>query len=659
MLEALSERLGAIFDRLANRGRLSESDVAEVLREVRVALLEADVALPVAKAFVAAIKEKAVGSDILTSLSPAQSVIKLVYDELVDLLGGAAARLTYSDAPPTVYVMVGLQGSGKTTHAGKLALRLKEQGRRTLLVAADVYRPAAIDQLKTLGKQIDLPVYDQGQGDPVKIARDGVAEARRLGIPTVIVDTAGRLQIDERLMTELEQIKAAVKPTEILFVADAMTGQEAVNVAQTFNERLGITGVILTKMDGDARGGAALSIHRMTGAPIKFVGVGEKITALEQFYPDRLASRILGMGDVLTLIEKTQSVYSEQQAEDLAQKLRKSQFTLDDFLAQLRQKVVERELRLAQLLGKVFGLLLGVDRLGLLDQGEDVTHPEDARGETVRVELLERGDLLADADELDRSAGHAVDRERRTAARVAVHLGQDHARDPEPLVERLGDVDRLLSGHRVGDEQDLGRLDRRLDLLELRHQALVDLQPPRGVDDDGRNPEPARLGDAVARDLHRIALALVVDRQIDLLAEGLELIDRRGPIDVGRDQQRAAALLFEPQRELARVRRLARTLKPDHDVHGRRRIAVGQARRGAAQQVHQLVVDQLDDALRRAQRGEDVAADGLLFDRRDERLRDRQRDVGFEQRDADFAQYLSDVRLRESAAVRQPVEDRA
>src|SRR5665213_3118790 len=337
MLEALSERLGAIFDRLANRGRLSESDVAEVLREVRVALLEADVALPVAKAFVAAIKEKAVGSDILTSLSPAQSVIKLVYDELVDLLGGAAARLTYSDAPPTVYVMVGLQGSGKTTHAGKLALRLKEQGRRTLLVAADVYRPAAIDQLKTLGKQIDLPVYDQGQGDPVKIARDGVAEARRLGIPTVIVDTAGRLQIDERLMTELEQIKAAVKPTEILFVADAMTGQEAVNVAQTFNERLGITGVILTKMDGDARGGAALSIHRMTGAPIKFVGVGEKITALEQFYPDRLASRILGMGDVLTLIEKTQNLYSAEQTKALEEKLLKHSFTLDDFLDQMRQ----------------------------------------------------------------------------------------------------------------------------------------------------------------------------------------------------------------------------------------------------------------------------------------------------------------------------------
>jgi signal recognition particle subunit SRP54 len=273
----------------------------------------------------------------LTSLTPAQTVVKIVYDELVELLGGAAARLTYSDAPPTVYLMVGLQGSGKTTHAGKLALRLKEQGRRTLLVAADVYRPAAIDQLKTLGKQIDLPVYDAGQGDPVAIARDGVAEARRLGIPTVIIDTAGRLQIDDRLMEELERIKSAVKPTEILFVADAMTGQEAVNVAKTFNERLGITGVILTKMDGDARGGAALSIHRMTGAPIKFVGVGEKVTALEPFYPDRLAQRILGMGDVLTLIEKTQSVYSEQQAEDLAKKMRKAQFTLDDFLEQLRQ----------------------------------------------------------------------------------------------------------------------------------------------------------------------------------------------------------------------------------------------------------------------------------------------------------------------------------
>jgi signal recognition particle subunit SRP54 len=337
MLEALSERLGAIFSRMSNRGRLSETDVAEVLREVRVALLEADVSLKVAKDFVNAIKEKATGVDVAASLTPAQTVIKIVHDELVQLMGGAQARLTYSDAPPTVYMLVGLQGSGKTTHAGKLALRLKEQGRRTLLVAADVYRPAAISQLQTLGKQIDLPVYAAGQGDPVAIARDGVAEAQRLGIATVIIDTAGRLQIDDALMVELENIKAAVHPIEILFVADSMTGQEATNVAKVFNDRLGITGVVLTKMDGDSRGGAALSIHKITGAPIKFVGVGEKLSALEPFYPDRLAKRILGMGDVLTLIEKTQAVYTEQQAKDIAQKLRKSEFTLDDFLEQLRQ----------------------------------------------------------------------------------------------------------------------------------------------------------------------------------------------------------------------------------------------------------------------------------------------------------------------------------
>ena len=337
MLEALGERLSAIFQRLGSRGRLTESDVNEVAREVRIALLEADVNLAVAKDFVAKVKEKAVGADVLTSLTPAQSVVKIVYDELVLLMGGATQRLQFADAPPTVYMLVGLQGSGKTTHAGKLALRLKEQGRRSLLVAADVYRPAAIDQLQTLGKQIDLPVYRESSNDPVAIAVHGVAEAKRLGIPTVLIDTAGRLQIDEELMLELERIKAATKPKEILFVADAMTGQEATNVAKAFNARLGITGVILTKMDGDARGGAALSIYAITGAPIKFVGVGEKLPALEAFHPDRLASRILGMGDVLTLIEKTQSVYTLEQAKELEAKFRKSEFTLDDFLDQLRQ----------------------------------------------------------------------------------------------------------------------------------------------------------------------------------------------------------------------------------------------------------------------------------------------------------------------------------
>lgn len=337
MFDQLSDRLGAIFSRLTGRGKLSESDVNEALREVRIALLEADVSLGAAKEFVARIKEQAIGANILESLSPAQTIVKLVHDELVALLGGAEARLQFSDAPPSVIMLVGLQGSGKTTQAGKLALRLKEQGRRTLLVAADVYRPAAIVQLQTLGKQIDLPVYDQGAGDPVKIARDGVAEARRLGISTVIVDTAGRLQIDEALMDELARIKTAVNPKEILFVADAMTGQEATTVAKGFNDRLGITGVLLTKMDGDTRGGAALSIFSVTGAPIKFVGTGEKLSALEPFYPDRLASRILGMGDVLTLIEKTQSLYSADQAKQLEQKIVKQTFTLDDFLEQMRQ----------------------------------------------------------------------------------------------------------------------------------------------------------------------------------------------------------------------------------------------------------------------------------------------------------------------------------
>ena len=337
MFEQLSDRLGAIFSRLTGRGKLSESDINEALREVRIALLEADVSLSAAKAFVARIKDKALGADVLESLTPAQTIVKIVHDELVEMLGGAQARLQFSDAPPSVIMLVGLQGSGKTTQAGKLALRLKEQGRRTLLVAADVYRPAAIAQLQTLGKQIDLPVYEAGQGDPVKIARDGVNEAKRLGLSTVIIDTAGRLQIDDALMAELERIKAAVNPKEIIFVADAMTGQEATNVAKGFNDRLGITGVILTKMDGDTRGGAALSIFDATGAPIKFIGVGEKLSALDAFHPDRLASRILGMGDVMTLIEKTQGLYSEQQAKQLEAKLRKNSLTLDDFLEQMRQ----------------------------------------------------------------------------------------------------------------------------------------------------------------------------------------------------------------------------------------------------------------------------------------------------------------------------------
>ncbi len=337
MFEQLSDRLGAVFSRLTGRGRLSESDVTEALREVRVALLEADVSLASAKAFVARVKERALGADILASLTPGQTIVSICHEELVALLGGAEARLQFSDAPPSVILLVGLQGSGKTTHAGKIALRLKEQGRRSLLVAADIYRPAAIAQLQRLGEQVELPVFERGTADPVETARLGVAEAKRLGISTVIIDTAGRLQIDDSLMSELERIKAATSPREILFVADAMTGQEAANVADGFHRRLGITGIVLTKMDGDTRGGAALSIFERTGAPIKLIGVGEKLSALEAFYPDRLASRILGMGDVLTLIEKTRGIYTEEQAKSLEQKMRNAQFSLDDFLDQLRQ----------------------------------------------------------------------------------------------------------------------------------------------------------------------------------------------------------------------------------------------------------------------------------------------------------------------------------
>lgn len=340
MFDQLSDRLGAIFSRLTGRGKIGESDLNDAMREVRVALLEADVSLPAARAFVARVKERALGAEVLQSLTPGQTIVKIVHDELTALLGPketSQARLHFSDAPPSVIMLVGLQGSGKTTQAAKLALRLKEQGRRSLLVAADVQRPAAIEQLKTLGRQIDTVVFEGDRKNPVTIAREALSEARRLGTSTMLIDTAGRLQIDDALMEELERIKEATAPCEILLVADAMTGQEATNVAKGFHDRLGITGVILTKLDGDTRGGAALSIFDATGAPIKFVGTGERVSALEPFHADRMASRILGMGDVMTLIEKTQGLYTEEQAKRLEHKLLRATFTLDDFLEQLRQ----------------------------------------------------------------------------------------------------------------------------------------------------------------------------------------------------------------------------------------------------------------------------------------------------------------------------------
>ncbi|PJF30588.1 MAG: signal recognition particle protein [Candidatus Thermofonsia Clade 1 bacterium] len=354
MFESLTNKLQEIFDRLGRRGVLTEADVDVALREVRLALLEADVALPVAKDFIKRVRERAIGAEVLKALKPSQMVIKIVFEELQATLG-EPGRLNLSGTPPVVIMLVGLQGSGKTTTAAKLALKLRREGRRPYLVAADTYRPAAVDQLKTLGKQLDVPVYDEGtSAPPPDIAERGLRKAREVGAGVLIVDTAGRLQIDERLMTELEQIKARLKPAEILLVADAMTGQEAVKIAEGFHARIGLTGLILTKMDGDARGGAAISMRAVTGVPIKFVGVGEKPDALDQFYPDRMAQRILGMGDMLSLIEKAQEAFDQREAERLSKKLMRAEFNLEDFLAQMQQ--VKRLGPISQLMSLIPGM---------------------------------------------------------------------------------------------------------------------------------------------------------------------------------------------------------------------------------------------------------------------------------------------------------------
>ena len=338
-LDGLSERLQDAFAKLKGKGKISEQDIKDVLREVRVALLEADVNYKVVKSFVGNIKDRAMGADVMESLTPGQQVVKIVHDELTQLMGGEAKKIEISSKPPTIIMMVGLQGSGKTTSTGKLARYLKEKmHKRPLLAACDVYRPAAIQQLKVLGQQLDIPVFEQGSDrSPVDIASDAVAHAKAHGNDVVIIDTAGRLHIDKVLMQELVAIKEAVTPTEILLVVDAMTGQDAVNVAEHFNDNLDITGIVLTKLDGDTRGGAALSVKSVTGKPIKFTGQGEKLDALEPFHPDRMASRILGMGDILTLIEKAEAEFDQKQAAELQEKIKTQSFTLEDYLAQMDQ----------------------------------------------------------------------------------------------------------------------------------------------------------------------------------------------------------------------------------------------------------------------------------------------------------------------------------
>ncbi len=338
MFEALTERLNGVFNRLGNQGRLTESDVDSALREIRMALLEADVNFRVARSFVAKIRERALSEDVLRSLSPGQQVVKITNEELTAILDGGDSKIAPGATTPSVMLVVGLNGSGKTTTSAKLARHLKQMGQLPLLVAADLNRPAAIEQLQTLGRQMDVEVYEEGTSRPTaQVASAGVARASDVGAAWAIVDTAGRNQIDEELMSELEEVKEAVSPVETLLVVDAMTGQEAVNSAGEFHERIGVTGLVLSKLDGDARGGAALSIVSVTGLPIKFMGTGEGVGALEQFHPERLASRILGMGDMLTLIEKTEAAYDEEQAAALERKMRQATFDLNDFLDQLEQ----------------------------------------------------------------------------------------------------------------------------------------------------------------------------------------------------------------------------------------------------------------------------------------------------------------------------------
>ena len=378
--ESLSEKLYGVFQKLRSRGRLTETDVRAAMREIRMALLEADVNFKVVKEFIAKVTERAVGAEILESLTPAQQVIKIVNEELTQLMGGTQSRIRMANNPPTVVMFVGLQGAGKTTNAAKLAgYYKKRENKRPLLCACDVYRPAAINQLKVVGGQLDIPVFEQGQGDPVEIAQAAYAHAKQHGNDLLIIDTAGRLHIDEALMDELKRIKAAIQPHEIMLVVDAMTGQDAVNAASAFNEALGIDSVLISKLDGDARGGAALSVRAVTGKPIKFCGTGEKLDALEPFYPDRMASRLLGMGDVMSLIEKAQQNFDAKKAAEMEKKMRSGKLTLTDFYDQLTQ------LKGMGSMSDIASMLPGMNAKAL--QGAQVDEKQLARTEAIILSM--------------------------------------------------------------------------------------------------------------------------------------------------------------------------------------------------------------------------------------------------------------------------------
>jgi signal recognition particle subunit SRP54 len=429
IFESLSEKLQNTFKKLRGHGRLSESDVDAAMRDIRMALLEADVNFKVVKNFVAKIRERAIGSNILESLTPAQAVIKIVNEELTDLMGGSVSRINIAPNPPTIIMMVGLQGAGKTTSVGKLGVMFKKQGKHPLFVAADVYRPAAVKQLQVLGDQLAIPVFSLPEGsNPVDIARQAIQQAVSHTNDIVIIDTAGRLHIDEALMQELVTIKSSVHPHEILLVVDAMTGQDAVNVAESFNADLGLDGVILTKMDGDARGGAALSVKAVTGCPIKFVGTSEKIEALEPFYPDRMASRILDMGDVLSLIEKAQETFDAGEAKKMEKALRKNQFTLDDFLNQMQQ------IKKLGSLDKIIGMLPGMG--GLKKKLGNVDMDLKNNKELAHIEAIIRSMTFA-----ERNNPAIINGSRRK--RIAAGSGT-HVQDVNKLLKQFTEMKKMM-----------------------------------------------------------------------------------------------------------------------------------------------------------------------------------------------------------------------
>ena len=424
VFEVLSEKLQNIVKKMKGSARVTEKDVKAMMREIKLALLEADVSFKVVKDFINSITERAVGQEVLESLTPGQQVVKIVHEELIRLMGSVPAKITYSSAPPSVYMMVGLQGSGKTTTTGKLANYLRKEGKRPLLVACDVYRPAAVKQLQVVGGQLDIPVFEMGTGaDPVEIARKAVDHAKSMQFDVVIIDTAGRLHVDEELMDELNRLKETVRPHEILLVVDAMTGQDAVNVATSFNEKLGVDGIILTKLDGDTRGGAALSTRAVTGKPIKFAGLGEKLNDLEPFYPDRMASRILGMGDVLSLIEKAQTAFDEKQAIELEKKMRTASFTLDDFLDQVQQ------LKKMGPINQLLGMLPGLDAKAL--KGANLDEKQFARTVAIVQSMTKQ----------ERNNPSILNASRRT--RIAEGSGTSVA-EVNRLIKQFEDMKKLM-----------------------------------------------------------------------------------------------------------------------------------------------------------------------------------------------------------------------